>query len=191
MSPYLDCDERGRFDTPNIKNKTSTPLPTPLPLSLSIHTQQNFYTQHLYLLRIHSLIYSPLLSYLIKNISTKSMNEKQTKFIEYVEWKKDYSYKHIVCFGDSPNDLCHIYYGHEHVNGGTYLNIIDEKAYGINSLDKICGCLSKSNTPCQKIKPAYTNFIPNLFVKFFGDKNKLQRYDIYYKSNCRNIDDKN
>ena len=101
--------------------------------------------------------------------------------MEYADRKKDYSYKHIVCFGDSPNNLHHIYFGNEHVNGGAFINVTELN--DINSLDKIHNHLSKSNVPFQKIKPMYTNFIPNMFTKFSNNKDNLQRYDMYYKSN--------
>lgn len=180
MAPYLDCDERTRFGA-------SRKYPTPKNQFSMIYIRPPIYFYTPYIFSGGSIIYSSLFANLF---GKKLLEEKlcaetidRTKFFEYANWQKDFSWKHIVCFGDSPDDLHHCYWGHERIDGGTRMDLYDKK--DLNSIDSICKVLSKSNIPYQTIPPSKTNFIPNVITKLFGHKDQLLRYDIYYISNLR------
>jgi hypothetical protein len=105
-------------------------------------------------------------------------NDNIQKFINYIDWKKSYSFKHIICFGKS-NNLTDCIYGHENVNGGTHLNLTDTN---FNTIDKICNKFYSEHILYQTILPKYTNLFANCFNILFGFE---CRYDIYFLSKCR------
>jgi hypothetical protein len=103
-------------------------------------------------------------------------NLSDAYLIEYLKTYKS-TPKHIICFGDGPNDIFRCHVGYERVDGGKLVFPVK-----LNNVTLIENEMNKHNEPNSYVPATYSNIVGNVYNYFCRDNDILNRYDFHCKS---------